>query len=282
MLDNIAYSFDRGETFSYPERDNFVREKLAKHFGTEDALNFQGYVCDSKEEFKAKGGLVVLKYSVLSETEKDIRLLCENLNGGVIKVNGADIGFEDNLYYDRSFKIGKGKIKKGQNVITHSFNYNYLSEIEKIYLLGDFGVDIKEGSKVIITEPKSLKFGSIINQGLPFYCNDINYSFNVKLPSKRAVLRLKGCVANSFEIKVNGAKVLSFDEEIDISDYVKIGDNKIEILLSLSLQNAFGPIHDKLGDDDPYVRWTAFEDKKVLTDEYVLFDYGLGGAEIIF
>ena len=49
----------------------------------------------------------------------------------------------------------------------------------------------------------------------------------------------------------------------------------------MSLQNAFGPIHDKLGDDDPYVRWTAFEDKKVLTDEYVLYDYGLGGVEIL-
>ncbi len=282
VIDNISYSLDAGKTFTKPENEAFARQKIAKHFGTEDALNWQGYVCDSKEEFKALGGPVILRYEVTSLIEKDIRLMAENLNGGVVKINGKEIEFGKDWLFDRSFRIGNCHINKGLNVIEHYFDYDYLSDIEKIYLLGDFGVEIKEGSKVIITETKSLKFGSVIDQGMPFYSNEIKYSFKVEIPSNKAILRLKRCVANCFEIKVNGQSVFSWSEEVDISDYVHQGENEIEILLVLSLQNAFGPIHDKLGDDDPYVRWTAFEDKKVLTNNYVLYDYGLGGVEILF
>lgn len=48
--------------------------------------------------------------------------------------------------------------------------YGAGSGIEAVYLLGTFGVYIKEGTKVVLDElPQELKSGDIVVQGLPFY-----------------------------------------------------------------------------------------------------------------
>ncbi|MBQ0104420.1 MAG: hypothetical protein KBT47_00075, partial [Armatimonadetes bacterium] len=193
VCDRIEYSLDGGKTFSCDTEAN-VRQITAKHFGTENALAWQAYVCDRKGIFEGLGGEVVLRYRAESLTEFDCNIVFENLNGGYV-TQITDKGeklldFSLPWKFDHTFRTAKCRIEKGINIFEHRFNYDYKSEIEKIYITGSFGCEIKSGTPLIVPR-KTVDFGSVIGQGLPFYCGCINYAFDTVIDSDRAVLRLK-------------------------------------------------------------------------------------------
>ena len=58
--------------------------------------------------------------------------------------------------------------------------------------------------------------------------------------------------------------------------------NSVEIEVVSSLQNAWGPLHERTGDDNPWCGPNAFEDDNILREEMNLFPYGLlGGVELV-
>lgn len=276
VCDQIIYSFDNGNTWSDKEEICLGRHNIAKHFGLEGVIDDQPY----RHKNNTKGGPVKIKFFFNSIIEKDCLILFEDINNGTVTLNGKELDFNNNIKrFDNLFRLAPCHIEKGLNIIEHSFDFNYHTEVEKVLILGDFACNFEK--LPTISEAKPLEFGSIINQGMPFYCNELKYSFNVNLNTDRAVLNLKNCVANGFKVIINNNEIFSFKENIDISDYIVKGENQIDIYLVFSLQNTFGPIHDKDGNDTIYVRWNAYDNEKLKVDHYVLFDYGLGGAEIL-
>jgi hypothetical protein len=76
-------------------------------------------------------------------------------------------------------------IKKGTNTITLIVKFGVLTNLERIYLLGNFSVDLQD-RRTAILQPLNLSninWGSIASQGLPFYAGNVTYNCSFNVPS---------------------------------------------------------------------------------------------------
>ena len=124
----------------------------------------------------------------------------------------------------------------GKNEIVLKTRYTENSNIEAIYLLGEFGVEIEGLKRCLVPRVGKVEVGDLCQQGFPFYSGAITY--HVPLPGNAVRLRLPdlgGACA-----KVND-QVLGWDPfEADISECV----DSVDVELVLTRRNTFGPLHD--------------------------------------
>ncbi|MDD3469791.1 MAG: hypothetical protein PHE53_07410 [Thermoguttaceae bacterium] len=191
----------------------------------------------------------------------------------------------------------------GENTITLEMRYSPSSNIEAIYLLGDFGVRLDaapESSGVaqwaVMTElPKQLAVGDIVSQGLPFYGARIMYkvpldqtfhssSLNVKVRSSAAITHLfrKGCPAVTVGWTPSPDGWLAVLAPTSDATDETVGDC-VEIETVLTRRNTFGPLHQmpkrapNYGPDN----WTTGTPGHDWSDEYQLLPYGLLDAPLL-
>ncbi|MCE5199356.1 MAG: hypothetical protein ABFD54_09525 [Armatimonadota bacterium] len=291
VLDRMSVSFDDGKTFEPEDLEHRVRRSVVKHFGTEPILDWQPWVAIRKKLFEGKGGDVVLRYKFTSDLDKPKAFaVIEEMSKGQLFVNGKQIDVSNaSWHWDHAF--GKVEItdyiNKGENVMDFKVHYDILTEIEQAYIIGDFGVAMMDPFKgKIVEEPKKLKAGTWTNQGYPFYVGRMNYKTSFDAKSGAAVvLRLVKPSGILYKVRVNSQdadKILWRPYELDLSQFVNKGKNTLEIEVISSKQNAFGPLHEKIGDDNQWCGPNAFEDDSILREETNLFPYGLlGGAELV-
>ena len=292
VLDRLTVSLDNGQTWWKEDMDFRIRGKLAEHFGTKDALTWQPWVAIRKGLFDGKGGDIILRYRFTSTLDAvdSAYLVVEDMKKGRVFVNGieADISSAD-WHWDKSFgKINIASlIEKGENTVDFKLKYDFLSEVEPTYIVGDFGVALSDPcSAEIVEEPSKLTNGSWVKQGYPFYPGSIIYknSFNLSSDYNKVFLRLIHASGMLYKVKINSedaGKILWRPHMLDITEYVKLGINDIEITVVSSQQNALGPLHEK--DNDQIVAAPDnFENDLIVRPEFSLYNYGLlGGAEIV-
>jgi len=124
------------------------------------------------------------------------------------------------------------------------------SELEPIYILGDFGVE-PQASGWKLTAPPALKTGSWKQQGLPFYSYTVSYAGTYRLAKKpgNVKVRLGKWSGTLAEVLVNGksAGIIGWQPyEIDVSSLVRSGNNRVEVVVYGSLKNLLGPHHGKI------------------------------------
>ncbi|GHT66838.1 hypothetical protein FACS1894110_11210 [Spirochaetia bacterium] len=118
-----------------------------------------------------------LRYTFGSELAiSGAELALENAANTTVTLNGEAAGPAAGWYVDHC--IGRVKlppIKEGSNSLELSIPYGPGVNIEALYLLGDFGVEVR-GTVSTLTKPvRTLAFGDITRQGLPFYGGNITY-----------------------------------------------------------------------------------------------------------
>ena len=133
----------------------------------------------------------------------------------------------------------------------------YDSELEAIYLSGDFGVHSKNGYKP--STKKGCVFGKDFyidslpqkvseptTEGFPFLSGKIKLKQKIQLNKTNVKLRFNGTWQIAY-ISVNGkyAGSLVYERVIDISDFAVLGENEIEVEFVLSNRNLLGPHHLK-------------------------------------
>ena len=191
---------------------------------------------------------------------------------------------KDEWWLDRSFGVFNisDYLKHGKNVITIQADpMDILAELEPIYITGDFG--LKSGKNGwIITQPKELILGSWKEQALPFYSESFTYSktFEAKDEGKsNYLLKLNDWNGTVVEVLVNGesAGIIGWKPyELDISNLINQGENKVEVVVTGSLKNLLGPHHNNPGKGlvTPWSFFYAPEHQPSGTD-YDQLDYGL-------
>ncbi|HEX2951564.1 MAG TPA: hypothetical protein VHV83_18660, partial [Armatimonadota bacterium] len=292
VLDRLQYSLDGGQTWSKRDLECRMRRTLAKHFGTTEALQWQPWVAIQKGLFIGKGGAVTLRYRFTSALyQPKAFFVMENLRYGALTINGMPVDTSHTSWqWDRGF--GKVEITEyviaGENTIDVRLHYDFLTAIEAAYIVGDFAVQLTspyEGQ--IISEPTILPNGSWLEAGYPFYSGTIIYRTDFIAPTMtgRTFLRLIRASGILYHIRVNGQKVgsiLSRPHVIELTDVLVPGTNMLEIEVVASRQNTFGPLHERDGEDHPYVNSAAFEEESVIREELSLYDYGLlDGAKLV-
>lgn len=187
-------------------------------------------LCDLSLRFNLEIELLPEWMDLVIEDPKNLEV---EINGHRLVLSEArtwiDIAFH-------RFSIPTDLLHVGTNEILLKTRYTEKSNIEAIYLLGEFGVKLKGIQRNITAIAEAVKVGDLCNQGFPFYSGTITYE--VPLPEGKGRMYLPK--VGGACVKIDG-KVFGWDPfEAEVSD----GKTEIEIILSR--RNTFGPLHDAI------------------------------------
>ena len=223
-------------------------------------------------------GELYLKYDFeVQEVPNKCLALIEDLHNIDVKVNGqlsekcGTCQEKDLWIYNIQNSLKKGtnsvvlhlNFYQNENVYYALFGENvqeslrnclaYPTTIEAIYLKGDFGVtgdfsdgvqnDIVIGNKFsIIKQPTEVK--ELIKDGFPFFRGNITLEQDVEVKDVNQLLVFKERF-QLIDVYVNEkfVKRLMFDNKLDLSKHLKVGKNKIKLILTVSNRNLMGWQH---------------------------------------
>ncbi len=220
--------------------------------------------------------------------KRKIFLVIETPERFEIKVNGKQVKYNGDRYWiDTSFKMIdiSDKVKNGTNKIVLNGVFSFDTELENIYIVGEFAVKNIDNKRFIISDlPEKIGNENFVFQGFPFYAGSITLKTDINYSEKidKVVLSFEDLNAIVTEIKVNernAGYIFLHPHEIDITKYLNKGRNRIEIKLVNSLRNLLGPHHHKDGElfrVGPY----SFLDEKNWTDNYNFVPFGFKKAVI--
>ena len=131
----------------------------------------------------------------------------------------------------------------------------YDTDIEAVYLKGNFGVygDFKEGKKERVWLGNNFYIGeqkntvsSLVKDGFPFFSGHITLTQTVTVDSTAKRLVIKDNF-QLVDVKVNGNYIgrLMMKNSLDLSEFLRVGDNEIELTVTVSNRNLLGPFHTK-------------------------------------
>lgn len=284
-LDFASYSLDGGLTYSPKEPVLGIYHRLRQ---------------------QKKSGSLLLKYEVAVDAlPSSCELAVEQASMyQFATVNGQKVSFGKGVFLDSIITKAdvKNLLKMGRNEIVLALDFKapidnsldnverYGSEIEAIYLVGDFGVNAVQADKPIatsarnktgfmipmpvysfksfsITKEKTSFQGNLSEQGYPFYAGQfiLTQKFNMSKiqPGKRYFIRFPKHEAIVLEAQVNGRKsapMVFHPFEIEITSWIKTGENSLSLTLTNSLRNLLGPHHNPDG-EMIYVGPTSFYGK---------------------
>lgn len=181
--------------------------------------------------------LVDLENAFLALEDRDI---------SKITFNGEEL---DNCYlgYYVDFSIQKiklGKINKGTNVIVIETPFRAASNVENIFVLGDFATHV-DGDKTVITAPvKTLDIGDWTKQGLPFYGGKLSLGYKIQ-GGRSLKVKLGLFQAPCVVVKLDGKKIANISLAPHTADlgYLSEGEHLLELEISAGRLNTFGAFH---------------------------------------
>ncbi len=245
-----------------------------------------------------------------------------------IRINGLDAPY-DGLppWVDGSFLPvdASGLLKRGTNALDISRDYRPLQqpqmharfenlqgvELEQVYVTGDFGVlgsvsaapqrpgAVRFSPEWTIVEERSRTAGDLLTDGYPFYAGTVCLTVAVDLErptrGQRVVLCLDRPQACVIAVSLNDepvGKVAWPPYELDVTDLVRNGGNRLRIELTNTLRNLIGRFHHPEGESKAtwgewvWRGWTAKGQQgewwqtrepelNQWTDDYFLVPFGL-------
>lgn len=180
------------------------------------------------------------KISVAAEADERTR----------VYLNGKQLERESDFWIDTAFQrfaVDKKLLKEGRNELSVEYSYGKNSGLENVYLIGDFGVELRGTGKqeILLTElPECLNAGDITGQKLPFYSGTVTYELEEKM---------QGEVGISFEEMPAAMAVIhgETDETIAFAPYETAVRDLKSIEMVFNRRNTFGPLHLSTAHDGP-------------------------------
>ncbi len=189
-----------------------------------------------------------LRYTFLSEVAcTGASLALENAESTRVTLNGQAAQAPDGWYVDKCIGTVKlPSIQRGENTLELSVPYGRKVDVEACYLLGDFGVRVR-GLECTLTAPvRTLGFGDITCQGLPFYGGNITYHLmDVAVASDRTFLQASCYRGQLMRVHVDGndAGVIAYSPYVLALDGLGHGKHAVDITLYGNRINTFGQVH---------------------------------------
>jgi hypothetical protein len=150
----------------------------------------------------------------------------------------------------RKIRISPRTLLTGKNKLVLTGLFDRQTDLEAIFLLGAFGVQIA-GAEIeeMTCLPKKLKLGNWVDQGLAFYSGNVTYRTDFSFKPEVGTpyfLEFGQFEAVAIEVMLNG-RLLDLvawpDYAAECTEALKRGDNRLEITLLGSRRNSFGPLH---------------------------------------
>jgi hypothetical protein len=256
----------------YREENGAWSEKLPL-IGIQELLNQKRYI-----------GPVHLQFEFFAESKpKKIFVVIEDAEKYEIQVNNKKVRYEGFPYYcDISFHPIDiiDAVQVGKNTIQVSGRFEYAdphaqknlerlygTELESIYLVGDFAVRgtlsqkqektgvLRYHPEFVITDEKGTTNGDLTLDGYPFFNGRISLSQTVTLPTPKEGERfflemeqVNGVLARIRVNKTDAGMLIWRPYRLEITQLVQKGKNEVEIELTNSLRNLLGPHHNTNGE----------------------------------
>ena len=188
-----------------------------------------------------------LRYSFTSELELlGVKLGLENAAKTTVILNGEKCSAPKGWYVDKCIgTVALPEIKPGENVLELEIPYGRKTDVEAIYLLGEFGVRVLGVSCTLTAPVKSLAFGDITKQGLPFYGGNITYHLEAESKGGELSIDASCYRGHLLRVVVDGTSrgVIAFSPYRLVVDGLADGLHKIDLIYFGSRVNTFGQLH---------------------------------------
>lgn len=214
-----------------------------------------------------------LRFSFLTETiperiycmAEDLPNACWLLNGHTLKKSRKKPYIQD-VCFSR-WDIPTQWLREGENCLTVSFDFTKASNLETVYLAGNFGV--KAGHPSTITAlPETIPVGDISSLGFPFYTGEITYYIPLKNGCYDIQMGKFGGTCVAVGKKMEGFAPFRLEN-------VKVRRNMLPLTISLLRRNMLGPLHELPKNHGNYWSGSFRTTGDKFTEEYQLNPQGL-------
>lgn len=289
ILDQCSFSLE-SEPFS-PEMEVWKAQKEIRKRLCMQQIYYNGapqrysWINEDKKE----GSPFELRFTF--EVREDVEGACyaviEKSRAFQVSLDGLPLTLTDGFYIDHAMnKWLIPNLSQGVHFLNISGIYTQEIELEDIYIIGEFAVDIE---RKICRERGTLHFGDWTSQGYFHYPGSIIYEFELPCctdEKKRYILKMGEYRATVTEVRINGkhAGILmgNTKRELDITEWMEKQGNHLEICVTGSPRNLFGPFHQTYTGCSR-ISWADFRTEgSFYTSEYVLEPYGIMGQIIIY
>lgn len=247
LLDMAQYAFDEEEWQEREELlriDNLFREKL--HYPLRMEALAQPWT--EKDEQKSEH-VLKLRFHIYSEIEmNEVELAMEHPETAEICWNGKAVEYADSGFYvDESIRTCKlKKLQKGENILLVKIPFGRKTNVEWMYLLGEFGVKTMGKYGIITSLPARLYYGDITRQNLAFYGGSLEYKSKVRTEAgimNLEVSHYKGALLEIFLDGENKGPLFMAPYRKNLGKVEK-GEHEITIKVYGNRSNTFGVVHN--------------------------------------
>ena len=251
------------------------------------AVQYKSDILDKDHFPEASGFEATFRLSVGRGTDRNgLRAVVERPELWSLMVNGTAVEpVQGEQWLDKAFgvyDIGKQTVEGENHLTLVASQMTIHSELEPIYILGDFGLEKQELGWRLTKAPAPVA-GSWITQGMPLYPFGVAYSTSYQVAGREDsyIVRLPEWAGTVAEVRVNGkpAGIIAWQPyEADITSMLQEGKNEVSVIVYGSLKNLLGPLHHS---PPPGAAWpTQFEAGPAHQPpgaEYDVISYGLSG-----
>lgn len=247
LLDMAEYRFDDGEwqeTEEILRIDNLFRSKLGYPMRMEAFA--QPWTRSAEEPLEHT---LSLRYSLECGCALEgCRLAMENGKETKILLDGQPVvNTEDGWYTDHCIRtVPLPLLTEGSHTLQVEIPYNSRTNVENMFILGGFTVEIRGIRQVLNAPEKKLGFGDITRQGYPFYGGNVTYEIPFVSDGSEYEVSATMFRAPLLNVAVDGKKAGS----IAFSPYkcglgvIPKGEHVLEVTVFGNRINTFGTVHN--------------------------------------
>lgn len=141
-----------------------------------------------------------------------------------------------------------GLVRRGQNRLTlHLQRMSIMAELGPVMLTGRFALRSAQQGFTLAPATAALKLGSWASQGYPMYAWGVGYSTSYeieKMGARAYLLQMKHWNGTLAQVFVNGQRagiLMGQADQMDLTPWLKNGENTVEVRIFGSLKNLYGP-----------------------------------------
>jgi hypothetical protein len=252
LLDQTFYRIDGGD-WQGPEEilriENIVRQQVGLSRNT-------GSIAQPWADAEPTPILAMVELRIPFETTVDLvgcTLAIEDPEETEVLADGEPIGEPDGWWVDESIRtLSLPVLEAGRHEIQLTIPFHRKRAIEWVYVLGDFGVEVRGRHARIVEPVTELTWGDWCGQGLPFYAGNVTYHCTVRGDGRPTRLKFHRFKNPLLTVDLDGQRVgpIAFAPyELDLGSLE--GKHKLDITAYGNRVNAFGTVHNV----SPFLRW---------------------------
>lgn len=284
VLDLAEYTYDTGNDFLPADETRRINQEVRKLIGIPRKSCTQPWALPEEKPEHT----VTLRYTFASEIDvKGAKLALEDAEISLIHFDGMEVeNRTDGYFTDEDIKtVALPDFGKGKHTITITMPFARKSMIENSFLLGNFNVRVEGCEKTLIAPNDAIGFGSIVEQGLPFYGANVTYDCEIDVPEDGAMAKVhasfyRGALISVAVDGVEQGKIVYAPYDLITKPLAK-GKHTVSLTLFGNRNNCFSALHNARLDE-----WwkgpNMFETEgDAFTYQYSLLPMGIISSPII-